>query len=209
MHRTSEFLAEALEPRLRASRPYVQECFEQASEVIIFGSMSAGLERPDSDIDVLCVAGCNYKLKTDLLDLIVVPSGVTKSRAWLESELATHVAQYGTWIKGTPRWKNDARIGQKAVNDKRRRLSAFMRSLQNSWAKLEECFRLKYSTKLRRETQRLILLERGIPVPPTRILDHSWASMSTQPHNVVDRLRQFAPRSSAPFLADLFARIDA
>ena len=42
-------------------------------EVIVFGSMSGGLDRPDSDMDVLCVGGGDHKLKKSGLDLIIVP----------------------------------------------------------------------------------------------------------------------------------------
>jgi hypothetical protein len=209
MLRTNEFFTNVIGQRLGASAPLVQRSLNEASQVIVFGSMSVGLETADSDIDVLCVGQDYYKSKTDLLDLIVVPLYATKSRAWLQSELATHVSQYGIWIKGTPLWKNDVSIGRMAVTQKRRRLGAFMRSLESRWFRLEECFRFKYSVKLRRETQRLMLLERDIPVPPTKILDHSWANFRKQPYDVGYRLRQFAPRSSPPFLSDLLARIDA
>ena len=209
MLRTRESLAEVLGQRLMISGPRAQHCFDEASEVIVFGSMSAGLDRPDSDIDVLCIGGCDYKLKTGKLDLIVVPLEATKSRAWLQSELATHVGEYGTWIKGAPSWKADVRIGPRVLHEKRRRVTAFMRSLQSSWFKLEECFRAKYSVKLRRETQRLILLEQRIPVPPTRILDCYWASVSKSPNQVCDRLRQFASDAHGSFIEDLLARVDA
>jgi hypothetical protein len=209
MQSNKKSLGEVLSQRLRSSGPQALGFFEQASEVIIFGSMSAGLDRPDSDIDVLCIGGGDFKLKSRLLDLIVVPSEATKSHAWLQSELATHVGAYGTWIKGTPLWKSDLRIGRSAVNAKFRRVSAFMRALHESWFRLEECFRAKYSVKLRRETQRLILLERNVAIPPTRILDHSWSSVSKSPRDVCTRLCQFTSNADRRFTSDLVDRIDA
>jgi predicted nucleotidyltransferase len=106
MFRPDGYLAEALNQRLKASGVRVQRCVSEACEVIVFGSMSTGLERSDSDIDVLCVGGRDYhKVKTDLLDLIFVPSKELGHRSWLQSELATHIGEYGTWIKGTPLWE--------------------------------------------------------------------------------------------------------
>src|SRR6266446_5877768 len=136
-----------LQQRVAGGGLQALQCLDYASEIIVFGSMSAGLERPDSDMDVLCIGGREYKLKSRLLDLIVVPLDSTRNQSWLQSELATHVCEYGTWIKGTPIWKDDVRIGLRAVDEKHHRVSAFVRSLQNSWFKLEECFRVKYSVK--------------------------------------------------------------
>jgi hypothetical protein len=184
--------------------------FEQSSEVVVFGSMSAGLDMPDSDMDVLCIGGNEFKLKTDALDLIVTSAASTENGTWLESELASHVAKYGTWIKGSPsQWTRNVRVGPRAIAEKRRRVSAFMRALPGSWSKLEECFRAKYSTKLRREIQRLLLLERSVPIPPTRLLDYSWASMSKSPTELHERLRQLTSTPLSSFTNDLFARLDA
>lgn len=207
MPQTKEFLTEVLTRRLGTSGLRAQDCFNHASEVIVFGSMSAGLHRSDSDMDVLCIGESDFKLKTDSLDLIVIPRRVTRSRAWLEGELASHVAEYGTWIKGSSEWKCSVRVGPQAVEAKRRRVAAFMRYLPDSWSRLEECFRVKYSIKLRREAQRLILLERGVSVPPTRILDCSWADISKSPDDVSDRLRRFASDTHVSFVDDLTERI--
>jgi predicted nucleotidyltransferase len=209
MQPNEELLTGVLSQRLGNAEPHALRFFDGASEVVIFGSMSAGLQRPDSDIDVLCIGGRDLKLKTRLLDLIVVPLEATKSRAWLESELATHVGAYGTWIKGTPLWKNDARVGPSAVDAKFRRVSAFMRALHHSWFRLEECFRSKYAVKLRRETQRLILLERNVAIPPTRILDHSWSTIAQSPRDVCARLFQFSSDADRRFINDLVDRVDA
>lgn len=209
MRKPEESLPRILNERIRAAGAYAQRCVRGASEVIVFGSMAAGLHRPDSDVDVLCVGGVDYKLKTDLLDLIVIPKQSTDDPIWLQSELASHVGKYGKWIKGSPLWRDHARVSSKVVDDKRRRISAFMTSLPVSWPRLRDCFRAKYATKLRRETQRLILLERGIPVPPTRVLDCSWTTVSHSVSEVPTRLRQFSPNGCESFTDDLIARVDA
>src|ERR1700722_1409482 len=207
--KTKEALTRIAVARLAASGHHAQRCLDQACEVVIFGSMAVGLERPDSDIDILCIGAFDFKLKTDRLDLIATPIAATRHSHWLESELASHVIEYGTWLKGSPQWGAEVCIGQKAINEKVRRIEAFMKSLPDAWLNLDEVFRVKYSVKLRRETQRLLLLERGAPVPATWILDNSWSSISKFPYEVHDRLGRLASHSSNNFVKDLFGRIDS
>ena len=73
--------------RLKTVVPRAQHCLCEASEVVVFGSMSVGIDRPDSDIDVLCIGGGDRKLKTKKLDLIIVPAETPDSPLWLQSEL--------------------------------------------------------------------------------------------------------------------------
>jgi Nucleotidyltransferase domain len=209
MRKTEGQLLSLLNHRLGTSQG-AQLYVNRASQVIIFGSMSAGLETPASDIDVLCVGDCEFKLKTPLLDLIFVPSKSTQSDGWLQSELATHVGKYGIWIRGASLWKTQARVGPAAIDKKLHRVAAFMQSLQNAWFKLDARFHIKYSIKLRRETQRLLLLERGIPVPPTSVLDHAWSSDSALSRNEVGRrLEEFASSAPGKFVDELLYRVDS
>ncbi len=201
-------LAQIVVERLGATAFGVKH-FEESLEIVIFGSMSVGLQRPDSDIDVLCVGDQNFRLKTKELDLTVMRADATDSLLWLGSELASHVVEYGTWIKGASQWSGKVELGHEAVASKHHRIVAFLRALANSWFTLEECFRVKYSIKLRRETQRLLLMERGEPVPPTVILDRFWDSISIPPYAVHDRLRRLIPSSpSSGFTNDLSTRIE-
>lgn len=207
MLRSKENLAGVLAKKLSTGGALAQQCLERASEVVVFGSVSAGVDRPDSDIDILCIGGSSCKIKTKMLDLIVVPTDVLESRIWLTGELASHVIDYGTWIKGTPRWRKRVSVGTEAIIGKRRRVSAFMRSLSNSWFRLQECYRVKYSVKIRRETQRLILLEQTIPVPPTSLLDNSWSEFSKSPNHVYECLRDLQVKVNGDFMDDLLSRI--
>lgn len=209
MQRTRSQLSECAFERMRAMGSCTRGLIESSLEIVVFGSMSAGLERPDSDVDVLCVAGREHKIKSEKLDLIVCSLEATQNPMWLESELVSHIAEYGTWIKGSPRWKNKARIGEMCIYEKRRRVMAFMKALPATWSRLNGQFQTKYSIKLRRETQRLILLELGVPVPPTRILDCFWENISRSKGEVHDRLRQLTTDSESVFFRDLRARIDA
>lgn len=195
--------------RVAAAGASAQSYFDEASEIVVFGSMSAGLDGPGSDIDILCFGLHAYKLKTHLLDLIGVPQELAKSPAWLQSELAAHIAEYGIPLKGGSKWTNFARIGQSAIDMKSRRVATFLKSLPNAWLKLNENFRVKYAVKLRRETQRLILLERGTPVPPTKILDNSWESISKSRYEVEDRLLRMSLDQQSVFIRDLLRRIEA
>ena len=142
--------------------------------------MAVGMNRPDSDIDVFCIGRVNSKLKTEVLDLVSMTEETLLSSGWLSSELALHVRQYGVLIKGRADWLSSAQLTTQTVEAKRRRVGAFMRSLPHSWASLEQGFRIKYAIKLRREMQRLLLLEQGVAVPPTRMLDAGGTERSSQ-----------------------------
>src|SRR5262249_4335845 len=149
--RSKQHLADLLIQRLERNGLYRGSFFTEAVEIIVFGSMAVGLNRPDSDIDILYIGNDHFKIKKPKLDLIGIPATETINTSWLQSELASHVACYGTWLKGTPQWKDRVRIGHAVVRHKRRRIAAFMNALPKVWFKLDDCFRTKYSIKLRRE----------------------------------------------------------
>jgi hypothetical protein len=171
--------------------------------------MAAGLDRPDSDIDVMCIGGPKSKLKTNLLDLIVFPRTAAGSPVWLQSELAMHVRHYGIWIKGATDWIDRAQIGPQAIREKRRRVEAFMRYLPESWSRLDEDFRVKYSIKVRREAQRSLLLSRRVAVPPTRMLDTSWDDFSASQHELHELLRGLAHQGGSEFSRQFLSYVDA
>lgn len=102
MLRTRDCLIQTILERINGTGAVAQTYLGEASEVIVFGSIAVGLDRPDSDIDVMCIGGALSKLKTNLLDLIVFPQTAVTSPAWLQSELTSHVKRYGVWVKGTP-----------------------------------------------------------------------------------------------------------
>jgi predicted nucleotidyltransferase len=202
----TELLTQLAIDSIRATK-IGSSCLEESTEIVVFGSRSVGLERADSDIDVLCIGNFNFKLKTAQLDLNAIRAREVGETHWLNSELASHIAHYGTWIRGVPEWIDRVEIGQSVVQAKRRRLAAFMRALPDRWRGLEEGFRQKYATKLRRETQRLLLLERGTPIPPTRMLDTYWDNLSISPREVQGRLQVFSNSHRTCFEEDLWTRI--
>lgn len=209
MSRTKDCLTQIVRGRISATGRAAQSYFDEASEIIVFGSMAVGLNRPDSDIDVMCIGGPESKLKTDTLDLIVFPRTAIRSSAWLQSELALHVRHYGAWIKGTPDWIDRVQVGQEAIREKRRRLEAFMRYLPDAWSRLDEGFRVKYSIKVRREAQRLLLLSRRVPVPPTRMLDTSWSDFSASQDELHELLRGLTREGRSRFSRQFPAYVDA
>ena len=180
---------------------------DESDEIVIFGSRSAGLERPNSDIDILCIGRSGQKLKTASLDLIVVHPDEVQKANWLGNELASHIARYGTWMKGNPEWVKDVRIGSAAVDAKQRRIAAFLRALPARWENFDDSFRQKYTTKLRREPQRLLLLARGIAIPPTRVLDESWSTFSIANREVEERVVGSMRPGESRFRRDLLDKI--
>ncbi len=143
------------------------------SEIVVFGSRALGLARDDSDIDLLCI-GQGQSLRRRSLDLIFRTSAFVHSPRWLSSELGTHVARYGVWIHGRSDWANDAIPDAGAAERKRQLIAARSRALRRLWDSLLPVYRQKHTLKLRRDLQRLQFLEKGLPVPPTAMLDQAW-----------------------------------
>jgi len=145
-----------------------------AVEIVVFGSVAVGLDRAESDIDVLCVGRHEGKVKTERLDLIWISQAMAEDPRWLGSELAGHIFQYGIWIRGTPRLARFSTVSEECVEAKRRRVAAFMRRLPEAWDELDRDFQIKYAIKVRRETQRLMLLELNLRSPCQRRV--SWTA---------------------------------
>ncbi|MBZ5550637.1 MAG: nucleotidyltransferase domain-containing protein [Acidobacteriia bacterium] len=106
-----------------------------ADEIVIFGSHAAGLETPDSDLDVLCV-GLGRRLKTNSLDLCWVSKETLFQDGWLGSELAGHIARYGTWVHGEGDWRRYAFVSMDAIERKRKRIVSLSRTVTNLWDRL-------------------------------------------------------------------------
>jgi len=153
----------------------------QCTELVVFGSRAAGLETPFSDLDVLVVR--KHGLAMPLpgvrgIDLVFRTEDEILSAEWLKSEMAGHIAACGRWLQGSGRWRNNALAVRGEPNEaaeaKRRRISRLAEALRNHWDRLTPDFRRRNLTTLRREKQRLQLLQSGIAIPPTRLLD-MWA----------------------------------
>ena len=147
------------------------ELWESANEFAIFGSF--GLVKKASDIDIFTVSNIASEIGKEL-DLICLDEEAVLKAEWLESELANHIAMYGTWLKGEPTWVNKVAITSNTVLSKRKRIVSYLAGLHRSWKRLSPPFQHKHSVLLRRQLQRLEMLRSGQSTPPTFILDEAW-----------------------------------
>jgi len=146
----------------------------RASQIVVFGSASAGLEGKDSDIDLLCV-GRGKRFKTAELDIVWKSTAEVREPKWLGSELGNHVARYGVWLWGRDDWAEHARVDWASIRFKRRLIRARARALEAAWRDLRDGYRQKHVVKVRRDLQRLTYLSRREAVPATPRLDVEWA----------------------------------
>jgi hypothetical protein len=59
---------------------------------------------------------------------------------------------------------------------KRIKIRRTLLRLNDLWGKLDSCFQEKYMLKIERDIKRFMRLEKGLPVPPSRLLDEGWIS---------------------------------
>jgi predicted nucleotidyltransferase len=196
----SSSLVRTISERIAAAGADPNFYFRDSVEIVVFGSVAAGLERQDSDIDVLCVGGCEGRLKTDRLDLLAISESKFQERHWQQSELAGHIYVYGIWLQGDSHASHFMGFSQECIEAKRRRVAAFMRRLPEAWEELGPDFRIKYLIKVRREAQRLIRIESHIAVPPTRVLDDVPPD-APERFEVCDRLRKLIGHQHPDFFA--------
>jgi Nucleotidyltransferase domain len=145
----------------------------EAYEVAIFGSRAAGVHRPDSDTDLLIVTPHKRRIFAVGLDCVLLSPEEVGNSFWLGSELASHIARYGNWIKGVGRWRSNVQISDRAIVRKQKRISSLL-NVVDRWSQLHPIFHMKYRTMLRREVQRLMLLSTYETIPPTAVLDAEW-----------------------------------
>ena len=151
-----------------------EKVLDASTEVVIFGSRAVGTQRPDSDLDVLIVGANTGPLRVAGIDFVVLRSEELASSRWLGSELASHIAEYGKWVKGCGSWRHQVRISDRAAMRKEARVVGLLMCAPKWWSKLHPVFHSKYKLTIRRELQRLDLLRKKTPVPPTHTLDSDW-----------------------------------
>jgi hypothetical protein len=182
------------------------ELLNCAAEIVIFGSYAAGLNTTDSDVDVLCV-GRGHRLKSRSLDLSWVSEKNVSENAWLGSELAGHIAQYGIWLRGDGRWRVRVFGGEDAIDRKRKRIVSLSRTATQLWDRLHPVFQDQYNVTIRRELQRLALLQLQLRVPPTRILDNEWLKKRRydllELRSSIKELRPYEGQAKAPMILSL------
>jgi hypothetical protein len=146
----------------------------EATGIVLFGSRAAGLESTASDWDLLCIGPRGPK-PNGIVDLVWVDPGVLDSSRWLGSELAMHVAAFGTPLTGSHPWIACVFTSVDAVSRKMRRIIHKIRGMEAAWPVLTPTQRARHARWLRLELQRLERLQSGLPVPPTALLDREWA----------------------------------
>ena len=155
----------------------------QAQAIALFGSRAAGCAKPVSDWDLLCI-GAGRSRKLPDLDIVWVEPRALEASTWLGRDLAGHVAAYGIWLEGEPRWDLGAVDFTAAARRKEESLARSLRALAQAWELLGPAYRAKHATLLRRDVQRWSSLQRRLPIPPSAMLDDRW---------VAERLRGWLP----------------
>ena len=178
---------------LEARKVAWQSLEEKAQQIILFGSWATCEAGPLSDIDLLCV-GEGARLKNSQVDIVWKTDKEIHSDEWLGSELANHIAAYGFWLSGKDDWTKTVFLSEAALNYKAKLIASRMKRLRSAWESLAFIYRLKHVIKLRRDIQRLGLMESGMPVPPTIQLDAQWSKAGASPHALRLLLQQSRSR---------------
>jgi hypothetical protein len=174
---------------------------KRASEIVVFGSYAAGLQTTDSDVDVLCV-GNGPRVKSRSLDLSWVSNKSIYEDSWLGSELAGHIAKYGIWLRGDGDWRTRTFASKTSIERKRKRIVSLSKTVTGLWDRLHPLFRSQYNVTIRRELQRLTLLQAELRIPPTRVLDDEWQRKGDREllefRSSIDQLKTYEGMSKAP-----------
>ena len=150
-----------------------RELNQNAKQIIVFGSYALSSNNKKSDLDILCI-GDGKSYKDAKLHVIWIPEQRTRSKKWIGSELATHVAVYGVWIKGENDWAYQVRPSRSAIARKRRNILARLNAIERRWDNLLPKFQRGQIIKMRRDLQRYQMMSLGqAPVPKT-LLDIEW-----------------------------------
>lgn len=152
----------------------------RSQAIALFGSRAVGCEHEGSDWDLVCVGRGQTRLVRGL-DLVWIDSrqSTDPDAGWAGSELANHVARFGLVLTGELPWVENHNRDEFALARKRRQLDGYIGGMLRVWPLLNNAFRSRQITDLRRELQRHALIGAGESVPPTAVLDHSWKVDST------------------------------
>lgn len=174
-----------------------------ADSIVVFGSSALGVSGPGSDYDLLLV-GPGKTQRTRWVDLVWVNPRRAINSEWLGSELAQHVARYGRLLSGSFDWRMDVPVSQAAIEAKADRVTNRASVLAKYSPQLTLGQRAKHTILLRRDVQRLRCLIRGVPVPPSQILDRSWINDGGE--TLLDGLDRIVAVDTQDMLRRLFTR---
>jgi hypothetical protein len=199
MEEASERLRGILEERASLLSAEMRRRLQIASQVVVFGSFASSVETRSSDLDVFCIGDCRTHFKSSSIEILILPEYDLYSELWLGSELANHISFYGVPLDARPEWFSHAKVGEAAAARKEKRINTYIRSLEIHWPELSTGVKSRYAIKVRREFQRLKLLQDGRPVPPTALLDRN-----TEP---IGRLDALSSSSLHESLFDKFQKL--
>jgi len=145
----------------------------RAKQIIVYGSYAMSENKKNSDLDLLCI-GKGRRVKRNSIHIIWLSESRLRSKRWLGSELATHIAVYGKWIKGTNTWANCFRPNAHALKLVRKRVQTRAIALRHYWRQLIPTHRTKHMLRLRRDLQRLLMMREGRPPVASGTLDREW-----------------------------------
>lgn len=179
------------------------ELRQQASAIALFGSRAAGCARTTSDWDLFCV-GQGRSRRIACVDLIWVDAPAIEHLFFLGGELAGHVAAHGTWLHGEPAFQIADVQFDTAAKRKEERLVKRLRSYEQTWHLLDRGYQEHDAKLLRRDAQRLGLLQANVAVPPSAHLDAAWDLMRDRASWLSQVLRALG--TSPKLAAELSAR---
>ena len=121
MNKTPNNIIAKITDRFPSFGEAFDHCEKNSIEAVLFGSYAYGCEHMESDIDILFV-GDKKRKASRYFDFIWVKPERIKSKTWLSSELAIHIANYGIWLKGDGAWRNQVFFSQAASTRKKQRI---------------------------------------------------------------------------------------
>lgn len=143
-----------------------------AQSVVVFGSRAVGAAEAGSDLDVLCV-GSGPRVKSASLDVLWV-SAAQLDRHWLGSELAAHIGAYGVCVRGHASWMSDTFVSRCAVERKTRMVRSQAAAFERFAPELSAVRAESYAACIRRDLQRLMMMESGRAVVVRTELERRW-----------------------------------
>lgn len=177
-----------------------------ASQIILFGSWSCGLQNENSDVDVLCV-GSGSQIKNRTVEILWLSDLEIESREWLGSELANHVAAFGVWIKGSDDWRLRTWNSPETLSTKFDVIAKRCRSLQKRWPLLSLSFRKRQAARLREDVIRLECILKEIAIPPTRLLESFISAIGVSVKDIREHLRSQLSDRDVKWVVDIIGPI--
>lgn len=141
--------------------------FQEATEVILFGSYAQNQNTPSSDIDILFINTKN-SYRSENVDFITLNPKNIHRKSWLGSEIANHIAKYGLWLKGEGEWKDKTFVSSNSIKKKKERIYKRMISIYLKKETLSSDSAEKLFKRVILDLGRLTFLNNKESVPTTQ-----------------------------------------